>query len=148
MIVKADIPERLQLKFKNRLEEKDLKDELPEEAKWIFERMKERFEERRYDRVKEKILKVLELIRLEHCEVMFIYYYRRLVYAEELNLDCLWRIYQLDEEWATVRELKRWLSDTTMQFLRSLDLEMHPSVTKLLETASDAKTLKLLKEHV
>jgi len=32
LIVKADIPERLQLKFKNRLEEKDLKDELPEEA--------------------------------------------------------------------------------------------------------------------
>lgn len=79
---------------------------------------------------------------------MFIYYYRRLVYADELNLDCLWRVYQLDEEWATVRELKRWLSDTTTQFLRSLDLELHPSVTRMLETASDVKTLKLLKEHV
>jgi hypothetical protein len=29
LIVRADIPERLQLKFKSRLEEKDLKDELP-----------------------------------------------------------------------------------------------------------------------
>lgn len=39
-IVRADVPERLQLKFKKRLDDKDLKDELPEEAKWIFDRMK------------------------------------------------------------------------------------------------------------
>lgn len=147
-IVKADVPERLQLKFKRRLDDRDLKDELPEEAKWIFDKMKDRFEERRYDRVKEKILKVLELIRVELCEVMYIYYYRRLVYADELNLECLWKIYQLDEEWAIVKDLKRDLSENTIQFLKSLDIEIHPSVSRLLEEANDIKTLKLLQEYV
>lgn len=110
--------------------------------------MKDRFEERRYDRVKEKILKVLELIRVELCEVMYIYYYRRLVYADELNLECLWKIYQLDEEWAVVKELKRDLSENTIQFLKSLDMEIHPSVNRLLEEANDIRTLKLLQEYV
>lgn len=110
LIAKADIPERLQLKFKGRLEDKDIKEELPEEARWIFERMRDKFDEKRHDRIKEKILKVLALIRIEYCEVMYIYYYRRLVWSDELTLEHLWRIYQLDDEWATVKELKKGLN--------------------------------------
>lgn len=84
--------------------------------------MRDKFDDRRHDRVKERILKVLELIRIEYCEVMYIYYYRRLVWSDELTLEHLWKIYQLDDEWATVKELKKGLNETTMRFLNNLGL--------------------------
>ena len=37
---------------------------------------------------------------------MYIYDYKRNEYLPELNLDDLWRIYELDAEWAVFLQLK------------------------------------------
>jgi hypothetical protein len=34
---------------------------------------------------------------------MYIYYYRKKIYADALNLNHLWKIYELDEEWQTFK---------------------------------------------
>lgn len=49
--------------------------------------------------IKKKILKVIELIRNNHCEVMYIYFYKRTEYMPDLNLKHLWKIYELDKDW-------------------------------------------------
>jgi hypothetical protein len=48
---------------------------------------------------------------------MYIYYYKRLIWENELTLDLLWRIYQLDDEWASIKDMKRHLSEVAFQQL-------------------------------
>ena len=133
MIIDYDVPERLLIKFKDRLEDKEVKEELKEEAQWVYDKLKDKFDERRADKIKETIFRVLELLRVEYCEIMYIYYYRRLVWEPDLKLESLWKIYQLDDEWAIIRQMKKQLGEVRFPALESQNVEIHPNVTKLLE---------------
>jgi hypothetical protein len=48
-------------------------------------------------------------MREKHFEVMYVYYYKRPEYMTELDLDDLWRIDELDEEWAQFYKLREFL---------------------------------------
>lgn len=67
--------------------------------------------------MKETIYRVLEILSIDFCEIMYIYYYKRLIWENELTLDLLWRIYQLDDEWASIKDMKRHLSEVAFQQL-------------------------------
>ena len=40
---------------------------------------------------------------------MYIYYYKRSIWFNDLSLDILWRIYELDDEWAIIKNMKKHL---------------------------------------
>lgn len=110
----TDICERLQIRLKNRMKPKP--DEIMEEAEWIFDRLmnynsltmtsdSENFESHyKYSQLlrkkdaKAKIIKVLELLRNKLYDVPFIAHYRKYEYAEELDEESIWVIYNLDQE--------------------------------------------------
>lgn len=48
------------------------------------------------DDCKERIKRVLDCLHKEHLEIMYIYYYRKKIYSDYLNLDNLWKILELD----------------------------------------------------
>lgn len=79
------------------------------EANWIYYRMRsqgwlESFEERD---CKDRIKRVLECMHKEHLEIMYIFYYRKKIYSDYLNLDNLWKIQEFDEEWHLFRERQK-----------------------------------------
>jgi hypothetical protein len=115
-VVDTDIPERLQIKLKDRLNPS--KEELNEEAEWILDRLcshqvisnvsdqngehEANFKYQRLLRQKDaqnKIYKVLALIRSTHNDIPFIAKYRKMEYAEELDEDAIWIIFNLDQEY-------------------------------------------------
>ena len=51
------------------------------------------------DATKEKIKKVLDLIRVQLYDVPMIVHYRSYEYANELDEDSIWIIYNLDQEY-------------------------------------------------
>lgn len=75
------------------------------EANWISLRMRAQGFLESYDErdCKDRIRRVLEFIHKDHLGIMFIYYYRKKVYSDYLNLENLWKIEELDEEWHLFR---------------------------------------------
>ena len=49
---------------------------------------------------RDRIKRVLESRHKDHLETMYIYYYRKKLYVDYLNLEALWKVQELDEEWA------------------------------------------------
>jgi len=68
------------------------------EANWIYHRIKLQGDLESYDEkdCKERIRRVLECMHKEYVEIMYIYYYRKKIYSDYLNLDNLWKIQELD----------------------------------------------------
>lgn len=148
IMIDHDVPERLLVKYKDRPEESDMREYLKEESQWIYEKLREQLDERKQDsKVKESIYKVLELLRIEYCEIMYIYYYKKCIWASDLSLDLLWKIYQLDDEWTIIKNMKKQLVEVIFPQLESLEAEIEPSVHRLLEDTTDIKTLRYIKEY-
>ncbi len=81
--------------------------ELVLETRWICDKMKQYSEKWVTNQnFSKKVLKVIENIRVYKFEVMFIYFYRRNEFMKELSLSDLWKIYELDAEWAQFYSLK------------------------------------------
>jgi hypothetical protein len=74
------------------------KDDLGIEANWIFHRMKIQGYLESFDETdcKERIRRVLECLHRDHLEIMYVYYYRKKIYSDYLNLDNLWKIVEFD----------------------------------------------------
>jgi hypothetical protein len=47
----------------------------------------------------------------DHLEIMYIFFYRKKIYADYLNLEVLWKIQEFDEEWYSIREKQRKVID-------------------------------------
>lgn len=45
---------------------------------------------------KEKIKKILEFIHRDHLDIMYIFFYRKKVFSDYLNLEILWKIQEFD----------------------------------------------------
>jgi hypothetical protein len=54
---------------------------------------------------------VLLAMHREHLEIMYIYYYRKKLWANTLNLGLLMRIEDIDEEWMTFKKEMKSLKD-------------------------------------
>ena len=109
-IAELDIPERLQVKLKDRLKPEDK--ELHDEAEWVLDRLTtystitsadrsdpEAFKYSRLLRQKDakvRIFKVLSLIRKKCYDVPMVAKYRKYEYAEELDEEAIWIIFNLD----------------------------------------------------
>ncbi|KAJ1445154.1 SH2 domain-containing protein [Pelagophyceae sp. CCMP2097] len=111
-----DVPERLQLRAAARAGSRsrdDFEAQLDDEANWVGHRLRgEAVSQATADALK----KVLSLINLEALEVPFIAGFRRDYFVTHVSPTELWKIYDLDDEWAAIQGASR---DTT-KLLRSL----------------------------
>ena len=132
--------------IKEKFEEEDRKTE----AKWIFDKLKqqnhsnfENFEEK--DCLK-KIENVLNALNKEHLEIMYIYYYRKKLWADELNLNLLMKIAEIDEEWISFKkdyqELKKDFEEVIPSFI-----EVPRSLEEAFNSCTDTRVLKYFKDY-
>ena len=125
-IAEIDIPERLQVKLKDRIRPDDK--ELHEEAEWVLDRLTSYSTMQSSDRVdqestlkysrllrqkdaKVRIFKVLSLIRKKLYDVPMVAKYRKYEYAEELDEDAIWIIFNLDQEFGKFQRHKKQIFD-------------------------------------
>lgn len=71
----------------------------------------------------------------EKVEIMFIYYYRRKIYADALTREDLWQIYKLDQEWLAFKEQFTKLRDNLMNVIFSFQ-EM-PRLENMIQQTVD-----------
>jgi hypothetical protein len=102
-IAETDIPERLQVKLENRLTPDVNSLEFLEEPDWILERLTSLPDkDNKYGKMvhakdmREKVIKVLKMIRVDLLDIPMICKYRKYEYALELDEDAVWLIYNLD----------------------------------------------------
>ena len=76
---------------------------------------------------------------------MYIYYYRKKLFSEFFNLDNLWKIHELDEEWHTFRERQKKISSFIETFLPSYT-QVPPELNEMVNTTFDPKYLKYFDE--
>lgn len=102
-IAETDIPERLQVKLENRLTPNVNSLEFLEEPDWILERLTSLPDkDNKYGKMvhakdmREKVIKVLKMIRVDLLDIPMICKYRKYEYALELDEDAVWLIYNLD----------------------------------------------------
>ena len=108
-IIVQDIPERLQLRFKDRLLPEN--QELVQETNWIAEYLKllKKDVKLNMENLRKNIMKALELLRVNHFEIMYVYTYKKneiSLNGGELELNDLWYIYDLDLDWETIYSRK------------------------------------------
>lgn len=108
----ADIPERLQIKLKNRLHPTD--EEIQAESEWIFNIIVESLESSKdisfaqtIHEVKKKISKVLKFFRCDGLDIPFISRYRQNELIPELKPSDVWKIFSLDIEYGKFMTLKK-----------------------------------------
>ena len=111
LVVKDDVPERLQLAYRHREEPKQ--DELVFEAEWICRQisLQSQLNEIEEKGLTGRIRKILEYLRNGKCEIMYIWTYKQHEFTVdasnnighyELKLSDMWMIYELDQEWKDV----------------------------------------------
>ena len=72
---------------------------------------------------------------------MYIYYYRKNVYSDYLNLEHLWKIEEIDQEWHSFREKQKKYQYLLESFLTSYT-EIPGEVKEMLQNLHDYRSLK------
>lgn len=144
-----DMPERFQLRYANR--ENPTNEELHEETIWIYNKFAYELHldlARRGSKpdLMELIFKVLNLIRVQNYEVMYIYHYEFLRHfpIEGFTIDHLWEIYDLDMDWNAIYRRKnaiRKLLDI-VENINAVD----PFIREHLESCQDLQSLQDLQD--
>ena len=70
---------------------------------------------------REKIYNVLVAIHKDHLEIMYIFYYRKKIWGDVLNLSLLHKIEEADEEWFGFRREQERLGVEITTFLPSFE---------------------------
>ena len=119
-----------------------------DEALWVYQRMREAELIRGYDEndCRDRIKKVLESRHTHHLETMYIYYYRKKLYADYLNLEALWKVQELDEEWVPFHQQQEKVTKFIEEILVSL-YEAPPEVVHQLKNCHDLRTLRYFQEY-
>lgn len=113
-IAELDIPERLQLKIK------DMEEDLGKETEWIFNSIivELKYQNRdKFDEIKTKIQRVLKMFKKDKMDIPYINRYCRAKLIPELEQKDVWRIFNLDIEYAKLLEQKQKVLD----FFNGLD---------------------------
>lgn len=118
----TDIPERLQLRYKKRPLVTTA--ELVAESYWILEKMKKLRCNPYSEMHRTKIYTALNNFRTNHLEVMFQAFYRKNELLPEINVNDLWEIYELDDEWGS------FISEKEQIKKDMLVLENHMKISK------------------
>lgn len=125
-IRQTDVPERMQLRSIPIIEippenHEAMKQELCDEAQWIYEQAFERKaisvqdahlnpaakeRARKGPEAVPKIQEALEFMRLKNFEVPFIAFYRKEHILPELNINDLWKVYKYDAKWCQLKQRK------------------------------------------
>jgi len=109
-VIKVDIPERLYIRLKGRLEPTD--EELEEEAKWIY-KTKKRW--KNYHAPEEKVVAsikgVLKHFRKDKFDIPFLATYRCYLFQQELQVNDFYEIYEMDMEWCNFLKTKKAIED-------------------------------------
>lgn len=97
-VLKTDIPERLYLRLKSRLEVSD--SEMDAESLWIY---KNRKHWQSYQSPSEKVIAsvrgVIKYFRKDKFDIPFLATYRCYMFQQELQPSDYWEIYEMDVEW-------------------------------------------------
>ena len=144
MIKFADIPERLQLRYKNRPTVSA--NELQAEAVWVLEKMKKLKNNPLSEIHRNKIYKALENLRVNHLEVMFQAFYRKNELLPEISVNDLWEIYELDEEWGSFYAEKEQIKKDMLSLENHLKISK--SITDLFVNTFDKYHLDFIQEFI
>jgi transcriptional accessory protein Tex/SPT6/NACalpha-BTF3-like transcription factor len=157
LIIEKDLPERLQLRFKNR----PMPDnpELIEETNWLVERimLKNNITSKESVSLKSKVHKVLEYLRLAGCEIMYIWTHKKHEITSdkkaefekheyELKLSDLWYIYDLDMEWMHIYQRRKYIKNL-LEKLESF-LPTTKSLKSSFQSTYDLKVLQYYLDYV
>jgi len=90
--------------------------ELIEETYWMFEKLKilkkmGGFSQDSREKYRKKIMAVLEYYRVYNYEMIYIWTYKKNEVLPELNLDDLWNIYEMDNEWSSIYPKRKALTE-------------------------------------
>lgn len=77
---------------------------------------------------------------------MYIYYYRKNVYSDFLNLEHLWKIQEFDQEWHSFREKQKKFKQLIDGFLSSYT-EIPGEVKEMLLNLHDYRSLKYFEDY-
>lgn len=136
LVADTDVPERLQLL--NRHREDPTQAELTEEAEWMLKQLSSHrgLSEKEEERLDQRLLILLQLMRLNHFEVMYIWMYKQQDFsldirkhpgAYQLKLADLWFVYEMDQEWRTI-----WAKKDIIEKLFSL-LQNHQHISEQVQ---------------
>ena len=153
-IVRRDLPERLQIRFKNRPNPKN--EEIVFETTWIVTKIikKNGLYKNDMPSLEKKVLKILEFIRISFYEIMFIWKYKRheIMTKEvgeevgyELKLTDFWYIYQLDLEWDKLFSKKK--SVEKMVALLKTKIEVSKRVEEMLAGSFDKLVINYIYDY-
>ncbi|EAR82689.2 zinc knuckle protein (macronuclear) [Tetrahymena thermophila SB210] len=161
-IKEEDIPERLQIRMQGRKAPDP--EELMEETKWISEKIKTIKDYKGSKKLNDinfhsKIFSFLQSLHLDKEEVMYIYTYKKNEFHPQFDLEDLWRLYDLDGEWAQfnrqknrillqIQQLRRELENTPLLIQNNIiDFEQVRKVEEFFHKAIDTQSLKFIKEY-
>ena len=98
------------------------------EAKWISERLRQMgsFEIHEERDCRQKIQNVLYALHKDHLEIMYIYFYRKRMWGDVLNLNLLMKIQEFDEEWPTFKKQFKALKDDITSVIPSFQFQEVP----------------------
>jgi len=142
-IIKTDIPERLQSRVRKGEEHNN--EAIMEEAKWICEQFKSQRNSFPNDNLMKKVQKVLGFLKVSHYEVLFQNFYRKNELFPEIQLSELWEIFDLDEEWDKLRNLKSCVK-ANLKLLENF-MEIPKSILEFVEQVLDKTSLNNLQDY-
>lgn len=76
---------------------------------------------------------------------MYVYYYRKKIYSDYLNLDNLWKIVELDSEWHLFRERQKKILGFLQTFLPSY-MDVPPELNDMINNIYEPKYLKYFED--
>jgi len=119
-VARVDIPERLYIRLKGRLEPSE--HELEEEAKWIYTTKKHwKKHQAGEERIIESITSVLKHFRKNYFDIPFISTYRCYLFQQELEPSDFYEIYEMDLEWNNFLKTKRSIIEKVQEVRAELE---------------------------
>ena len=116
----TDFPERLQKRFKGRMEPGE--EELELEAKWLQLRLAANKASFNLQEVQAKVRYFLQLYRVDKYETAYIQTYKFNLLSPELSGEDLWELTRLDQEWGYIYEQKRKIREMLQEALQNTQL--------------------------
>lgn len=140
----TDIPERLQIKYKNRPTISP--NELHMESVWIFDKMKKLKNNPLSEAYRTKIFTALNNLRTNHYEVMFQAFYRKNELMPEIGVNDLWEIYDLDDEWGAFYAEKEQIKKDML--VLENNMKISKSISHLFDNTFDKYHLDYIQDFI
>ncbi|CDW91618.1 transcription elongation factor spt6 [Stylonychia lemnae] len=147
-IADKDIPEMLQIKIADRLQENfpNIEKDIANEVDWILHRIVDDTKRDNLlhyeDQVKTKIAQIIKYFRCDYMDIPYISKYRKFEFAKYLNEQDIWTIYNLDLEYGKFQQQLGQMKATLIK-LANID----PRLSDLVNSISKVKNLQQLNNY-